>query len=36
MGKFVTLEANVNRLVTDSEILIDQYKKKIGDIGKDL
>ena len=23
MGKFVNLEANVNRLITDSEILID-------------
>ena len=36
MGKFVTLESNVNRLITDTEILLDQYKKKIGDIGKDL
>jgi hypothetical protein len=36
MGKFVALESNVNRLITDTEVLVDQYKKKIGDIGKDL
>ncbi len=36
MGKFITLETNVNKLLTDTSSLVENYKKKIGDIGKDM
>lgn len=36
MGKFITLETNVNKLLTDTASIVDNYKKKIGDIGKDM
>eukprot|EP00347_Sterkiella_histriomuscorum_P021492 403333790 len=36
MGKFVSLESNVGKLLTDTHSLVDQYKKKIGQIGADL
>lgn len=36
MGKFINLETNVNKLLTDTHSLVDQYKKKISDIGRDL
>jgi predicted nucleic acid-binding Zn-ribbon protein len=36
MGKIVILEHNVNKVATETDTLVDQYKKKIGDIGKDL
>ncbi len=36
MGKFVYLETNVDKLITKTETLVDQYKKKINNIGADL
>ncbi|CDW80614.1 UNKNOWN [Stylonychia lemnae] len=36
MGKFVNLENNVSKLLVDTQTLLDQYKKKIGQISSDL